>query len=452
MERFDAAIIGFGTAGGAIGRMLADAGQSVAVVEQSDQMYGGACVNKACIPTKALVESARLSNATGGPLVEREERYTAAVDNMDALRASRRANNYRSLAGRPNVSVIDGRAKFADSHHLIVAVEAGTVDIEADRVFIDTGSLPSLPPIPGIDSPRVYVSSTLIDLRTLPRQLVIIGGGYVGLEFASMYADFGAEVTVLQRGSSILAHEDPQTAKAVRESLEQRAITLVCNADVQRINDEHDQALVIAKVDGQEKRFPAHAVLAATGRTPNTAGLGLDAAGIQLSEQGGIAVDEHLRTTAPNVWAMGDVTGGAQFTYLAYDDARIVASDVLEDGERTTKNRGAIPHCTFVHPPFARVGMTEQEARTAGFTVEVRSLPASSIAQARILQDGTGLMKAVVDQNSNLVLGMDLFCEDSQELVNTIKLVMDARIPATVLANAIFTHPSMTEALNNLFS
>lgn len=452
MEQFDAAIIGFGTAGRALGAALADAGQTVAVVEQSDTMYGGACVNNACIPTKALVQSARLSAAMGGPIVEREERYSAAIDDMDALRTAARERNYRALADRPNVAVIDGRATFADVSRLSVATSSGTRDIAAERVFIDTGSLPILPSIPGIDSPRVYVSSSLIEERTMPRQLVIIGGGFVGLEFASLYADFGAQVTVLQDSAAILAHEDPETAQAVRKSLADRGIDVICNAHVERINDEHDQVLVIATVDGQEKRLPAHAVLVATGRKPNTAGLGLDAAGIKTNDRGGIEVDERLRTSAPNVWAMGDVTGGMQFTYIAYDDYRIVASDVLGNGSRTTRNRGAIPTCTFVHPPFARVGMTAQEAREAGFSVQTASLPASNISQARILQDETGLMKAVVDANSGLVLGMDLFCEDAQELVNTVKLVMDARIPASVLRDSIFSHPSMTEAFNNLFS
>lgn len=452
MEQFDAAIIGFGAAGTALGAALAEAGQTVAVVEQSDTMYGGACVNNACTPTKALVQSARLSAAMGGPIVEREERYTAAIDDMDALRTAARERNYHSLADRPNVEVISGRATFTDASRLSVATSSGTRDIAAERVFIDTGSLPILPPIPGIDSPRVYVSSSLIEERTMPRQLVVIGGGFVGLEFASLYADFGAQVTVLQDSPAILAHEDPETAQAVRKSLADRGIDVICNAHVERINDEHDQVLVIATVDGQEKRLPAHAVLVATGRKPNTAGLGLDAAGIKTNDRGGIEVDERLRTSAPNVWAMGDVTGGMQFTYIAYDDYRIVASDVLGDGSRTTRNRGAIPTCTFVHPPFARVGVTAQEARDAGFSVQTASLPASSISQARILQDETGLMKAVVDANSGLVLGMDLFCEDAQELVNTVKLVMDARIPASVLRDAVFSHPSMTEAFNNLFS
>lgn len=452
MEQFDAAIIGFGAAGRALGEALSDAGQTVAVVEQSDNMYGGACVNNACTPTKALVESARLSAAIGGPITQREERYTAAVDHMDELRTAARDRNYHALADRANVSVIDGRASFADATHLTVATTSGTREIEAKRLFIDTGSLPSLPSVPGIDSPRVFVSSSLIELRELPRQLVIIGGGFVGLEFASFYTDFGAQVTVLQDSDAILAHEDPQTADAVRKSLEDRGITFVYNAQVTRIDDEHDQVLVFAEVNGEEKRFPGHAALIATGRTPNTTGLNLAAAGIELGERGGIKVDEHLRTTADNIWAMGDVAGGLQFTYIAYDDFRIVESDVLGDGSRTTKNRGAIPTCTFVHPPFARVGMTEEEARQQGYSTQVYTLSAQSISQARILQDPVGLMKAVVDANSNVLLGMDLFCEDSQELVNTVKLVMDARIPASVLRNAVFTHPSMTEAFNNLFA
>ncbi|MFR8047270.1 MAG: FAD-dependent oxidoreductase, partial [Eggerthella lenta] len=192
MEQFDAAIIGFGTAGLALGGALADDGQNIVVVEQSDTMYGGACVNNACIPTKALVESARLTAAVGGSIVEREERYTAAVDDMKELRSASRERNYRALADRENVDVIDGRASFANATHLTVATASGTRSIEAKRIFIDTGSLPKLPSIPGIDSPRVFVSSSLIELPTLPRQLVIIGGGYVGLEFASFYTDFGA--------------------------------------------------------------------------------------------------------------------------------------------------------------------------------------------------------------------------------------------------------------------
>ena len=452
MEQFDGAIIGFGTAGHALGNALADAGQSVAIIEQSDTMYGGACANNACIPTKSLVEAARLSASIGGPITAREERYTAAIDDMDKRRIASRLRNYHGLADRPNVNVIDGRASFADATHLRVSTASGARDIEAKRIFIDTGSLPKLPSIPGIDIPRVFVSSSLIDLRELPRQLVIIGGGYVGLEFASFYTDFGAQVTILQSSDTILAHEDPEVADAVRKSLTDRGVTIVYDAKVTRIDDEHDQVLVFAQVNGKERRYPAHAALVAIGRTPNTAGLKLEAAGIKLANRGGIEVDEHLRTTASNVWAMGDVTGGLQFTYIAYDDFRIVMSDVLGDGSRTTKNRGAIPYCTFVHPPFARVGMTEEEAHKAGYSVHAYVLPAEGISQAHILRDPVGLVKAVVDANSNAVLGMDLFCEDAQELVNTVKLVIDARIPASVLQSAVFSHPSMAEAFNNLFA
>lgn len=452
MEHFDAAIIGFGTAGRALGAALSDAGHTVAVVEQSDTMYGGACVNVACIPTKALVHAARVSAETSELVSHQEERYAAAIDDMNRIRTAARERNYHSLADRENVRVVNGTASFVDQNRLRVAAQEDAFELEADRMFIDSGSLPRKPDIPGINSPRVYTSDELIDVRVLPRQLIVIGGGYVGLEFASMYTDFGAQVTVLQRGEAILEGEDAETAQAVQRSLEARGIKILCNADVQRIDDEHDQVLVIAKVQGEEKRLPAHAVLAAIGRVPNTDGLDLKAAGIRLDEHGGVAVDEHLRTSAANVWAMGDVTGGAQFTYLAYDDFRIVASDVLGDGERTTENRGSIPHCTFMHPPFARIGVTAEEAHAAGFTTRVFTLPATSISQASILQDETGLMKAVVDANSDLVLGMDLFCEDAQELVNLVKIVMDARIPASVLRTAIFSHPSMTEAFNNLFS
>ena len=224
MEHFDAAIIGFGTAGRALGAALADAGQSVAVVEQSDKMYGGACVNVACIPTKALVHAARMSAEAGGSIEEHEQRYTAAVDNMDLLRTTSRERNYRSLADRPNVQVVNGTATFASRNRLHASTASGLFDIEADRIFIDTGSTPKKPDIPGADSPRAYTSDELIDVRVMPLQLVVIGGGYVGLEFASMYADFGAEVTLLQRGPRILPDEDPETARAVQDSLTARGV------------------------------------------------------------------------------------------------------------------------------------------------------------------------------------------------------------------------------------
>lgn len=453
MTKYDAAIIGFGKGGKTLAGALAAAGQTVAVIEQSAERYGGTCINVACIPTKSLVHSAAFSAAAGGTFAERAERYAAAIDEKDRVTSLLRGKNYRKLADHPNIEVIDGRAAFADAHRLTVAPPDGApFDVEAERIFINTGAEAFVPPIPGIDGPRVFVSETMLDVRELPERLVIIGGGYIGMEFASMYANFGSDVTIVQIESDFLPREDAEIAAAVLESLDARGIRVIRGAATERIEDDGQRAQVAVRADGAEERLPADAVLVATGRRPHVAGLNLEAAGVELAERGGIRVDEHLRTTAPNVWAMGDVAGGLQFTYISLDDFRIVRDDVLGNGARTSQNRGAVPYSVFLDPPFSRVGLTEQEARDAGHTVKVAKLPAAAIPKAQLLQKPTGLLKAVIDAETDRILGAHLFCEESYEMINTVKLAMDAGLPYPALRDAIYTHPTMSEAFNDLFA
>ena len=453
MRRVDAAVIGFGKGGKTLASALAAAGKTVALVEKSPKMYGGTCINVACIPTKSLVHSAALSAAQGGTFSERAARYATAIDEKDRVTGLLRSKNYRKLADLPNVEVVDGAASFADATHLTVAKPDGTREtIEAAQAFINTGARPFVPPIPGVDGPRVHVSETLLDVRTLPERLVIIGGGYIGMEFASMYANFGSQVTVVQNEDAFLPREDAEIAAAVLDSVEGRGIRVIRGAGVRRIDDEADQAVVTVEISGAEERLPADAVLVATGRRPNVDGLNLEAAGAELTERGAVRTDEHLRTTAPNIWALGDVAGGLQFTYISRDDSRIVKEDVLGDGARTTANRGTVPYSVFLDPPFSRAGMTEQEARDAGFDVKVAKLPAAAIPKAQLLQKSTGLLKAVVDAGTGRILGAHLFCEESYEMINTVKLAMDAGLPYQVLRDAVYTHPTMSEAFNDLFA
>ena len=453
MRRVDAAVIGFGKGGKTLAGALAAAGKTVALVEKSPKMYGGTCINVACIPTKSLVHSAALSAAQGGTFSERAARYATAVDEKDRVTGLLRGKNYRKLADLPNVEVVDGTASFADATHLTVAKPDGTREtIEAAQAFINTGARPFVPPIPGVDGPRVHVSETLLDVRTLPERLVIIGGGYIGMEFASMYANFGSQVTVVQNEDAFLPREDAEIVAAVLDSVEGRGIRVIRGAGVRRIDDEADQAVVTVEISGAEERLPADAVLVATGRRPNVDGLNLEAAGVELTERGAVRTDEHLRTTAPNIWALGDVAGGLQFTYISLDDSRIVKADVLGDGARTTANRGTVPYSVFLDPPFSRAGMTEQEARDAGFDVKVAKLPAAAIPKAQLLQKPTGLLKAVVDAGTGRILGAHLFCEESYEMINTVKLAMDAGLPYQVLRDAVYTHPTMSEAFNDLFA
>lgn len=467
MKHYDAAIIGFGKGGKTLAGALATAGKDVAVIEQSPRMYGGTCINVACIPTKTLVHAATLSQAQGGTFAERAARYAAAIDEKDRVTGMLRGKNYHKIADLPNVDVIDGRASFVDATHLAIepaaaadaaadattdATAAAPQQIEADRIFINTGARPFVPPIPGIDSPRVFASETLLDLRDLPKRFVIIGGGYIGLEFASLYANFGSQVTVVQDTEEFIPREDAAIAASVLASLENRGIRVVRSARVVRIDREAAQDAVVVEVAGTEERIPADAVLVATGRRPNVGGLALDAAGVELTERGAVRADEHLRTTAPNIHAMGDVVGGLQFTYISLDDFRIVKDDLLGEGARTTENRGAVPYSVFLDPPFSRVGMTEQEARDAGFAVNVAELPAAAIPKAQLLGKPVGLLKAVVDADTDRLLGVHLFCEESHEMINTAKLVIDAGLPYQTLRDAIYTHPTMSEAFNDLFA
>lgn len=457
MKKYDAAIIGFGKGGKTLAGALAAEGQSVALIEQSPERYGGTCINVACIPTKALVHAAELSAAQGGTFAQQAERYAAAHAEKNRVVSMLRAKNYDKLANLPNVDVIDGRASFLDENRIALDLVEGRREsdrriIEADRIFINTGSRPFVPSIPGIDGPRVHTSETLLDLSTLPKRLVILGGGYIGLEFASLFANFGSHVTIVQNGETFLPREDADIAHAVLASLTARGLRVMSKTDVLRIEDAANEATVVANTENGEQRIPADAVLVATGRRPNIDGLNLEAARIETNTRGGIQVDEHLRTTAPNVWALGDVTGGPQFTYISLDDFRIVRDDAWGSGERTTKNRGAIPYAVFLDPPFARVGMTEQEAREAGFNVKTAQIPAAAVPKAQAIGKTTGLLKAIVDASTDRLLGVHLFIEESHEMINVAKLAIDAGLPYQALRDAVYTHPTMTEAFNDLFS
>ncbi|MBC8569321.1 FAD-dependent oxidoreductase [Zongyangia hominis] len=454
MKKTEAVVIGFGKGGKTLAGALAAAGKKVVMVERSDKMYGGTCINVACLPTKSLVHSAMLSAAMGGSFEEKARRYQMAIEQKNRMTQMLRGKNYHKLADHPNITVLTGEGSFLDAHHVAVALQdGGKEELEADQIFINTGARPFVPPIPGLKESRyVYLSETMLDLERLPERLIIIGGGYIGMEFASMYANFGSQVTVVQDGAAFLPREDEEVAAAVLESLEKRGIQVLRRVQVESVTDGDGHAEVSLSTSDGERTLSAEAVLVATGRRPNVAGLHLEAAGVELTERGAVKTDEHLRTTAPNIWAMGDVAGGLQFTYISLDDYRIVKSQLLGDGSRTTANRGAVPYSVFLDPPFSRVGLSEKEARAQGYAVKIAKLPVAAIPKAQVLQKPVGLLKAVIDADTNRILGAHLFCEESYEVINILKLAMDAGLPYTVLRDNIYTHPTMSEALNDLFN
>lgn len=449
IRKYDDIVIGFGKGGKTIAGALANAGHKVAVIEKSQKMYGGTCINVGCIPTKSLVHSAKIA-AIG--CEEKDAAYSAAMERKRALVEKLREKNYDKLADNPNITVIDGTASFVSSHEIQVQTAEELLLLEGARFYINTGAAPFVPPISGLaENPYVYTSETLLDLMERPARMVIIGGGYIGVEFASIYGDFGTKVTVVQDGSVFLPREDAEIAEAVLKTLESGNIQVLRSVQVQEIRREDGYAEVILKNGEETIVLQAEAVLVATGRRPNTKELHLEKAGVEVDQRGGIITDETRTTTVAHIFSMGDVTGGLQFTYVSLDDYRIVRSKVLGDGSYTLRDRGAVPYSVFLNPPFSRVGMSEKEAKDAGYQVKIARLPAAAIPKAQVLGKTEGLLKAVIDKKTGMILGAHLFCEQSHELINLVKIAMDAKLHYTVLRDMIFTHPTMGEALNDLF-
>ena len=453
MKKYDAVIIGFGKGGKTLAGTLAANGKNVALIEKDADMYGGTCINVGCIPSKSFVTSAAFSAKLDSSFEEKAKLYRKAVEKKTRLTAALRDKNYHKVADLENADVYNGTASFLDSRHVAVALQGETLELEADQIFINTGARPFVPLIEGLsDSRRAYISETILSLEELPKRLVIIGGGYIGMEFASIYTNFGSKVTVIQDGEVFLPREDRDIADAVAESLKERGVRLLLSTKINSVRDEETETVVSVETPEGGEKISADAVLIATGRRPNVNDLNLDAAGVELTPRGAVKTDEFLETNVPGIYAMGDVVGGLQFTYISLDDFRIVKSQILGDKKRTIKNRGAVPYSVFLDPPFSRVGLSETEAAEQGYEYKIAKLPAAAIPKANVLGHKTGRLQAVIDKKTNEILGAHLFCAESHEMINLIKLAMDAHLPYTMLRDTIYTHPTMSEALNDLFN
>lgn len=440
MEKYDLIVVGFGKAGKTLAKFAAQQGKKVAVIEKSAEMYGGTCINIGCIPSKVLVHDG-IEAASFNDAMQRKRDVVSALNNK----------NYHNLADEANVDVINLTAAFKSAHEIdLLNAQGDTVKtIEGTNIVINTGAKSVIPNIKGIDtSKRVYDSKAIMDLTQQPKRLVIVGGGYIALEFASMFANFGTEVTVLERADHILKKEDEAIAKQVTEDLTQKGIQFVFDAETEAIQDEAD----VTKVVTSQGTFEADAVLVATGRKPNTEGLNLEVAGVQLGKRGEVVVNDKLQTSVDHIYAVGDVNGGLQFTYISLDDFRIVKSQIFGDGQRTLEQRGAVPYTMFIDPPMSRVGMTAVEAREKGYEVLENQVPVNTMPRHKINNDTRGLFKVVVDAKSGQVLGATLYGKQSEELINIVKLVIDQQLSYTVLRDNIYTHPTMAESFNDLFN
>ena len=419
MNAFDVIIIGFGKGGKTLAAEFAKRGQKVAIIERSDKMYGGTCINIGCIPTKTLVHQAKMASALkDATFEERSEFYRNAVSVKESVTSALRNKNYHNLADNPNVTVYTGIGSFVSAD--VVAVRTATEEIRltSKQIIINTGAETVIPPIEGIaGNPFVYTSTSIMELADLPRRLVIIGGGYIGLEFASMYASFGSQVTVLESYPELIAREDRDIAASVKETLEKKGIVFRMNAKVQSVNRVEDKAIVTFADSQTNEVFvlEADAVLLATGRRPNTKDLNLEVAGVEVDVRGAIIVDEYLKTTNPNIRAVGDVKGGLQFTYISLDDYRIVREDLFGDKERRTGDRNPVSYSVFIDPPLSRIGLNEEEARRQNRDIIVKKLPVMAIPRAKTLGETDGLLKAIIDKNTGKILGCVLFAPDSGE-------------------------------------
>ncbi|MBP2704935.1 FAD-dependent oxidoreductase [Microbispora sp. RL4-1S] len=460
----DLLVIGFGKGGSLVAAHMGRLGRRVVLVEESAHMYGGTCPNIGCVPTKALVHHAQ-GRRPGDPP---QEWYEGAVGEVQALSAKFRAGNFASMNGADTVTVVTGHAVFAGPHTVDIDLSGELADagdvadmvvgdslrVTADTILINTGARPIVPDIPGLrDSKRTVISTELIQTTTLPERLAIVGAGYLGIEFASIYRRFGSRVTLFERTRRILGHEDDDAVAAAIAILEDEGVEIITGAQIKEVRDGENEATIVYEKDGDEHTVDADTILAASGRAPVIQDLGLEAAGVRTTPRGAVEVDEHLRTSQPHIYALGDVRGGPQHTYLSLDDGRIVLDQLAGDGSRSTADRVAIPRTLFITPPLAAVGLTEKEAREAGHRVKIAMQAVADITampRSYIVEDTRGLMKFVIDAESDQILGATLLSIDAQELVNTVALAIRHGVTAAELRDAVYTHPTSTEAFNGV--
>lgn len=439
MKQFDLIIVGFGKGGKTLAKFASAQGRKVAVIEKSKKMYGGTCINIGCIPSKTLVHEGLEHGSF-------EQAFSRKTDVVNALNSK----NYHNLADDDNIEVLDYTAKFKSNHELNLLNDQDEIvgTIGAEQIVINTGAKSMIPAIEGIDSSQyLYDSEGIMNLKSQPNHLVIVGGGYIALEFAAMFANFGTQVTVLERGNDIMTKEDKDIVAEVKKNLADKNVNIVLNADTKKFEDT-DKGTIVHTTNGE---YAADAVLIATGRKPNT-DLDLQNTDVKIGDHGEIIVNEYLQTDASNVYALGDVKGGMQFTYISLDDFRIVKEQFFGEGKRSTENRGAVPYTVFIDPPLARVGLTGKEAKEQGYNIIESAIPVNSIPRHKINNDGRGLFKAVVNKDTEEILGASLYGLQSEEIINLIKLAIDQKLSYKVLKDNIYTHPTMVESFNDLFN
>ncbi|MDQ2664992.1 MAG: mercuric reductase [Gemmatimonadota bacterium] len=476
-DHYDLIVIGAGQGGGPLAGAFARAGKRVALVERVH--VGGTCVNEGCSPTKTVIASARIAH-----LARRAAEYgvtpvgAAHADSrspsewrVDLHRVHERkqhivddfrSGSEHSLADA-GVNLIRGQARFTGKRTIEVVMEDSEGQsqpartLTAERVVINTGLRPAVPRLNGLETVPYLTSTSILELTDLPEHLIVLGGGYVGLEFAQAFRRFGSRVTVVQRDGQLLSREDADVAEAVADILREEGIDVLLSAEAVRVERDGTKPGGVRLVwrarkgPAEEQVVTGSHLLVAAGRTPNTDDLGLDHAGVTMDDRGYVQVNERLETSTAGVFAIGDVKGGPAFTHISYDDFRILRSNLLEGGSATTTDR-MIPYTVFIDPQLGAVGMTEREARVSGRRIRIAKLPMTSVARALEVDETRGFMKAVVDAESGLILGATVLGIEGGEIATLFQVAMMGKLSYTVLRDGVFSHPTLAEGLNNLFT
>ncbi len=450
IEHYEILVIGSGEAGKNVAWTLAQAGHRTAVVER--KYIGGSCPNIACLPSKNVIRSAKANwfarhgseyGIQSGPVSTNMKGVLNRKRKMVEGEVQHHLERFKATGGE----LIRGEARFITPKTVDVHLnEGGTRTITGDRVFLDLGSRAFIPDTPGLAAAKPMTHVEALDLERLPERVIVLGGGYVGLELAQALRRFGSEVTIVERGPQIAAAEDPDVAQSLLENFVSEGIEVLLDTHIREVQGlSGQQVRVVIENSHGRQVIEGTDLLVATGRTPNTQGIGLEAAGIELDPRGYIKVNERLETTAPGVWAVGDCAGSPQFTHVAFDDFRIVREN-LNGGSRTTKDR-LIPFCMFTDPELARVGLNESEAKRRGVEYRVAKLPMAAVLRAVALGETRGFIKMLIDAGSDRILGFTAFGAEASEMMAVVQTAMLGGLPYTVLRDAIFTHPTMAEGL-----
>ncbi|MGB7750825.1 MAG: mercuric reductase [Candidatus Acidiferrales bacterium] len=447
--KFEAVIIGTGQAGKPLSYALADLGWKIALIERAE--LGGSCINTGCTPTKTMVASAQVAHYArdavrwGVRVSGVEVDLPAVVARKNQVVQNARTSIQKRIDARPNIKLVRGPARFIAPNQVQVGAEV----FESEKIFINTGTRPAIPQIPGLNAVPFLTNATIMELQAVPEHLLVLGGGYIGLEFGQMFRRFGSRVTIIHNGERILPREDPDIASALQTALEAEGIVLRMNVETKRVENGDGAIALTVESGGSSEILQGSHLLVATGRKPNTDDMGLETAGILTGSRGYIKVNGRLETNVPGIWALGDVKGGPAFTHISYNDYQIAYANIIEGKNLTIEHR-YLPYALFTDPPLGRVGITESEARASGRKFKMGTFPMSSVARAIERDETAGLMKIIVDAENDRILGAAILGSEGGETVQILGAMILAGAPYTVLKGAVYIHPTLAEGLFGL--